>query len=261
MSYCVNCGVELSPSERRCPLCGTEVMNPRSPGRSRRCGLTPTGRADAPPGGSAVCRGAPCRGAGHSHSSLPCSAIFSPTAGSRGRSKLFGALTMLMVWILPPLAASRYHRLRFLSLDGAAVSCTCGASPTSLRRQLVFAPGLPLAAGAQAPFCFWCTSSASAGAGIPSTARRCCSYSAAFWPWAWSWWWISIWDRCSFSGRPMCSSPAGFWPRQRGWWPDGRKFGRKLQNASFIKGFLGHLGKFSHGRESSQNILFLRGSL
>lgn len=29
MSYCVNCGVELADSEKKCPLCGTEVINPR----------------------------------------------------------------------------------------------------------------------------------------------------------------------------------------------------------------------------------------
>ena len=28
MSYCVNCGVELAPSEKKCPLCGTPVINP-----------------------------------------------------------------------------------------------------------------------------------------------------------------------------------------------------------------------------------------
>lgn len=28
MSYCVNCGVELEASLKRCPLCGTEVINP-----------------------------------------------------------------------------------------------------------------------------------------------------------------------------------------------------------------------------------------
>lgn len=28
MSYCVNCGVELAPSERKCPLCDTPVLNP-----------------------------------------------------------------------------------------------------------------------------------------------------------------------------------------------------------------------------------------
>jgi hypothetical protein len=29
MSYCVNCGVELEPALGACPLCGTEVINPR----------------------------------------------------------------------------------------------------------------------------------------------------------------------------------------------------------------------------------------
>ncbi len=29
MSYCVNCGVELAESEKRCPLCDTEVLNPK----------------------------------------------------------------------------------------------------------------------------------------------------------------------------------------------------------------------------------------
>ena len=29
MSYCVNCGVELEKGAKKCPLCGTEVINPR----------------------------------------------------------------------------------------------------------------------------------------------------------------------------------------------------------------------------------------
>lgn len=33
MSYCVNCGVELAKSERKCPLCGVEVLNPADPWR------------------------------------------------------------------------------------------------------------------------------------------------------------------------------------------------------------------------------------
>ncbi|NLC72314.1 MAG: zinc ribbon domain-containing protein [Ruminococcaceae bacterium] len=31
MSYCVNCGVELGASLKECPLCNTEVINPKSP--------------------------------------------------------------------------------------------------------------------------------------------------------------------------------------------------------------------------------------
>lgn len=29
MSYCVNCGVKLADSEKKCPLCQTEVINPK----------------------------------------------------------------------------------------------------------------------------------------------------------------------------------------------------------------------------------------
>ncbi len=31
MSYCVQCGVRLEPSEKHCPLCGVEVINPVQP--------------------------------------------------------------------------------------------------------------------------------------------------------------------------------------------------------------------------------------
>ncbi len=31
MSYCVNCGVKLGASEKYCPLCDTEVLNPKEP--------------------------------------------------------------------------------------------------------------------------------------------------------------------------------------------------------------------------------------
>lgn len=31
MSYCVNCGVKLADSEKACPLCETEVHNPKQP--------------------------------------------------------------------------------------------------------------------------------------------------------------------------------------------------------------------------------------
>ena len=31
MSYCVHCGVELAASEKKCPLCNTEVLDPSAP--------------------------------------------------------------------------------------------------------------------------------------------------------------------------------------------------------------------------------------
>lgn len=33
MSYCVNCGVELTESQKRCPLCDTPVLNPKTFGK------------------------------------------------------------------------------------------------------------------------------------------------------------------------------------------------------------------------------------
>ena len=33
MSYCVHCGVELADCEPKCPLCGTEVLDPKAPNR------------------------------------------------------------------------------------------------------------------------------------------------------------------------------------------------------------------------------------
>ena len=31
MSYCVNCGVELETAQKKCPLCGVAVVNPKNP--------------------------------------------------------------------------------------------------------------------------------------------------------------------------------------------------------------------------------------
>ncbi len=52
MSYCVHCGVELAPSEEKCPLCKTPVMDPNQawrepeerpyPERWRSCRRTST---------------------------------------------------------------------------------------------------------------------------------------------------------------------------------------------------------------------------
>lgn len=41
MAYCVNCGVELAKSEKKCPLCGVEAVNPKEKGE-------PTGKPPYP---------------------------------------------------------------------------------------------------------------------------------------------------------------------------------------------------------------------
>ena len=39
MAYCVHCGVELAPSEKKCPLCNTKVYDPSAP--EERAVITP----------------------------------------------------------------------------------------------------------------------------------------------------------------------------------------------------------------------------
>lgn len=39
MAYCVHCGVELAPSEKKCPLCNTKVYDPSVP--EERAAVTP----------------------------------------------------------------------------------------------------------------------------------------------------------------------------------------------------------------------------
>lgn len=39
MSYCVNCGVELEESARKCVLCDTEVINPKKPPEDKKLSL------------------------------------------------------------------------------------------------------------------------------------------------------------------------------------------------------------------------------
>lgn len=41
MSYCVNCGVELDPSQKECPLCHVPVHNPLNPWREPEAGPYP----------------------------------------------------------------------------------------------------------------------------------------------------------------------------------------------------------------------------
>ena len=48
MSYCVNCGVELDPSAKTCPLCGTPAWHPELDARPT---FPPTPPPYSPPPG------------------------------------------------------------------------------------------------------------------------------------------------------------------------------------------------------------------
>lgn len=121
MSYCVNCGVELAPSEHECPLCHTEVVNPNAPFDKKAPKPFPS-RLDlfepqdnrgfiaaiitlalALP--AAVC--------------LACDVAY--THGAGWSMLVVGAAAMLMVFIVPPMFLRRHRVLLAGILDTAAV--------------------------------------------------------------------------------------------------------------------------------------------
>jgi hypothetical protein len=121
MSYCVNCGVELADSEKCCPLCGTEVINPREPWRE------PTQRP-YPQRLELILK--------HIDRQYVATIIglfalipilvtlICDMLDGRGLSwsvYVLGAGALFYVWLLIPLYFKRYHRLTFLAADGLAL--------------------------------------------------------------------------------------------------------------------------------------------
>jgi len=120
MSYCVNCGVELAESEKCCPLCQTEVLNPRSPWKE------PSTRP-YPPRLERLMKRIDRR-----YLALILGAFlllpvfitllcdFLTGEGLSWSLYVLSASVMLAVWILLPLWAKQFHLLSFLALDGLA---------------------------------------------------------------------------------------------------------------------------------------------
>lgn len=121
MSYCVNCGVELHPTAKQCPLCNTEIINPKCPVDT----VSPTpypstkGQVDRVP---------------RSDSIILVSSIFGSTSLACGLLNIFalnksawsiyiiGACIMLWLCIVPALAFRKLPYYVHLLLDGTAVS-------------------------------------------------------------------------------------------------------------------------------------------
>ena len=121
MSYCVNCGVELDPTARACPLCHTPAVNPNQPVDtalpppfpSRREEVQPVSKKElalllsAMMGSVAVCCG--LLNLFFLHSSRPWSLY------------VIGAAAMLWIWLVPPLVLRRMPLWIRLGLDACAV--------------------------------------------------------------------------------------------------------------------------------------------
>lgn len=121
MSYCVNCGVELAPSEHACPLCGTEVVNPRQPYDKKYPKPFPTqldifAPTDDRPFIAAIVSIV---------LALPAAICFACdvayTKGAGWSVLIVGAMAMLWVFIIPALYIRRHRILKLGILDTAAL--------------------------------------------------------------------------------------------------------------------------------------------
>lgn len=120
MSYCVNCGVELAESEKVCPLCHTEVINPKAPWKEPRVGPYPPrlervlNRIDRKYVAAIVsillevpvfiC--------------ILCDLLGDGALSWSGY--VLASALLLLVWVVVPLYFSRFHGIQFLALDGLA---------------------------------------------------------------------------------------------------------------------------------------------
>jgi hypothetical protein len=121
MSYCVNCGVELAESEKACPLCDTEVINPRSPWTEPLSRPYPNeietilSQIDRRYIASllTIFLMIPV------FVSLVCNLIYGE--GITWSAYVIGAGAMLFIWIVLPLYFTHYRLLLFLGFDCLAV--------------------------------------------------------------------------------------------------------------------------------------------
>ena len=121
MSYCVNCGVELADSEKRCPLCDTEVLNPRRPWRE------PTERP-YPQSVETIISRIDRRYVASLMTTILCIPVlvtmlcdFLPDGRLTWSTFVVGAGAMIFVWVILPLFSRRFHLLTFIAADGAAI--------------------------------------------------------------------------------------------------------------------------------------------
>ena len=116
MSYCVNCGVELADSEKICPLCQTEVINPNAPWKD------PLVRPYPPVMDTLIARIDRRYLAALISTFLliPMVVVLIADWLGGGPSWSFyvlGAAALLEVWFILPLMTKRYHLMSFLFLD------------------------------------------------------------------------------------------------------------------------------------------------
>lgn len=121
MSYCVNCGVELDPTARTCPLCGTQVVNPRQPVDTELPPPFPSRREEVPPVSK---REAALLLTAMLASVAVCCGLLNLLflyAGRPWSLYVIGAASMLWIWLVPPLLLRGMPLWLRLGLDTCAI--------------------------------------------------------------------------------------------------------------------------------------------
>lgn len=121
MSYCVNCGVELDPTAKSCPLCRTPVLNPNQTVDTELPPPFPSHRSEVQP-------------VSKKELALLLSVLLASVAVCCGVLNLFflhsgrpwslyviGAAVMLWIWLVPPLLVRGMPLWLRLAFDACAV--------------------------------------------------------------------------------------------------------------------------------------------
>ena len=150
MSYCVNCGVELADSEKRCPLCDTEVINPKKPWREPESfpyprHLEPVRERANRVFFASVASLILCVPAAVT---LLCDLL--PDGELTWSGLVAGALALVFVWFLVPLYCRRYYLLRLIALDCAAALAYLKLIEYAVRGHWFLPVGMPITVGVSA---------------------------------------------------------------------------------------------------------------
>ena len=148
MSYCVNCGVELDNSEKQCPLCQTEIINPRNEQKEGSARPYPSSLEHI------------AKRIDHRFFAALTSVIMLIPMlttllldlldgnGVSWSGYVWGALTMLFVWLILPFFFRRRHDLLFLAADCLAVALYLFLIETFSDGSWFLTLGLPITAAA-----------------------------------------------------------------------------------------------------------------
>jgi len=135
MSYCVNCGVELDPSMKRCPLCNTPVWHPETEENKPEDKKTPP----YPPEKGDV------RFVKHTGIAVLITVFAGSTSVGCGLLNLFlftevrwslfiiGACVMLWLLCIPLMTYQKVPMVLILFLDGVGIAIYCGIIAAYMR--------------------------------------------------------------------------------------------------------------------------------